>query len=433
MLYKPKGLDTGNYWKISSIVYIIICMQIKKDQEIIDRILNKAVEQILPDRDSFKERLLSGERLNIYQGFDPTAPTLHIGHTVGMRKLEDFRKLGHNVTFLIGDFTARIGDPSDKKEARTSARTVLTKEEIAENLKVYVDQASHIIDIDNKDNPVKILYNSTWLEKLDFGDIIKLASEFTVQQMLKRSMFQKRLEEDKPIYLNEFMYPMMQGYDSVVMETDVEVGGNDQLFNMLAGRDMVRNHLNKEKFVITGKLLTTTQGDKMGKSEGNMIKLSDDPKDIYGKVMAFTDDQIAEGFELLTSAELDFVEKIKKRLEETDNPMPLKKELALRVTSELKGEKEGKDAQEYFETVFQKKSLDTKLTEIRVQEEEYDILELLTQTGLTSSKSQARRLIEQGAVQIDEQKIEDWQKAVKLTQPITLKVGKKILKITYKP
>ena len=430
-LYRPMGLDTGIYWKISFDSYIIISMEIKKDPEIINRILNKAVEQILPDGDSFKERLLSGERLNVYQGFDPTAPTLHIGHTVGMRKLEDFRKLGHNVTFLIGDFTARIGDPSDKTEARASARTVLTKEQIADNLKVYVDQASHIIDIDNKDNPVKILYNGTWLEKLDFGDIIKLASEFTVQQMLKRSMFQKRLDEDKPIYLNEFMYPLMQGYDSVVMETDVEVGGNDQLFNMLAGRDMVRNHLNKEKFVITGKLLTTSQGDKMGKSEGNMIKLSDEPKDIYGKVMAFTDDQIVDGFELLTSTDLESIEEIKKRLEETDNPMPLKKELALRITSELKGEKEGKEAEEYFETVFQNKSIDTDLEEIEVQEKEYDILDLLIETKLAPSKSQARRLIEQDAVKIDDEKVTDWQMNIKLTQPIVIKVGKQILKITY--
>jgi tyrosyl-tRNA synthetase len=166
-------------------------MNVKTDKEIIDRILTKAVEQILPEKDFLKEKLLSGERLNIYQGYDPTAPTLHIGHTVGMRKLEDFRKLGHNVIFLIGDFTARIGDPSDKKDARGSARKVLTKEEIAENLKLYVEQASHVIDINNQENPVQILYNSKWLEPLNFADILGLASEFTVQQLLKRSMFQK--------------------------------------------------------------------------------------------------------------------------------------------------------------------------------------------------------------------------------------------------
>jgi tyrosyl-tRNA synthetase len=408
-------------------------MDVKTDKKIINRILNKAVEQVLPDKETLEEKLLSSERLNIYQGFDPTAPTLHIGHTVGMRKLEDFRKLGHNVIFLIGDFTARIGDPSDKEEARASARKVLTKEEIAENLKLYVDQASHVIDIENKDNPVKILYNSTWLEPLDFGDIIDLASEFTVQQMIKRKMFQKRLEEDKPIYLNEFLYPLMQGYDSVMMDIDVEVGGNDQLFNMLAGRDMVRNHLNKEKIVITGKLLTTAGGDKMGKSEGNMIKLSDDPKDIYGKVMAFTDEQIVDGFELLTSADLDEIEKINKRFKGNENPMTLKKELAFRVTSELKSKEDAKSAQKYFESVFQNRSTDTDLKKVKVNQKEYNILELITEVSLAPSKSQARRLIEQNAVSIDNKKVDDWQKTVTLTQPITLKVGKKIIQLIYQP
>jgi len=408
-------------------------MEVKTDQKIINRILNKAVEQILPNKKTLEQKLLSGKKLNIYQGFDPTAPTLHIGHTVGMRKLEDFRKLGHNVIFLIGDFTARIGDPSDKEEARASARKVLTKKEISENLKLYVEQASHIIDIENKKNPVKILYNSTWLEPLDFGDIIKLASEFTVQQMVKRKMFQKRLEDDKPIYLNEFMYPLMQGYDSVMMDIDVEVGGNDQLFNMLAGRDMVKNHLNKEKIVIAGKLLTTAGGDKMGKSEGNMIKLSDDPKDMYGKVMAFTDEQIVDGFELLTSADLEEVEQIRKRFESDENPMKLKKKLAFRVTSELKSKENAKIAQEYFEKVFQKGSADTDLEEVEVKKEKYNILDLITDVDLAPSKSQARRLVEQGAVQIDEEKIKDWQKTVTLTQPIILKVGKNIIQLTYQP
>jgi tyrosyl-tRNA synthetase len=406
-------------------------MNVKTDKKIIDRILNKAVEQILPDKETLERKLLSGQKLNVYQGFDPTAPTLHIGHSVGMRKLEDFRKLGHNVIFLIGDFTARIGDPSDKKEARASARKVLTKEEVAENLKVYVDQASHIIDIENKENPVKILYNSSWLEPLNFGDIIKLASEFTVQQMIKRNMFQKRLENDKPIYLNEFLYPLMQGYDSVMMDIDVEVGGNDQLFNMLAGRDMVRNHLNKEKIVITGKLLTTAGGDKMGKSEGNMIKLSDDPKDIYGKVMAFTDDQIVDGFELLTSADLDEVGEIRERLNNNENPMQLKKELAFRVTSELKNKEEAQKAQKYFESVFQKRNVGTDLEERSVKKPKYNILELITEVNLASSKSEARRLIKQGAVKISEEKISDWQMDIELNEPIVLKVGKKILKINY--
>lgn len=406
---------------------------IKTDKEIINRILTKAVEQIIPDTEALEKKLLSGKRLNIYQGFDPTAPTLHIGHTVGMRKLEDFRKLGHNVIFLIGDFTARIGDPSDKKDARESARRALTKQEVEDNLKVYVEQASHIIDINNKENPVKILYNSTWLEPLNFADIINLASEFTVQQMIKRSMFQKRLEEDKPIYLNEFMYPLMQGYDSVMMDIDIEVGGNDQLFNMLAGRDMVRNHLDKEKLVIAGKLLTTSGGDKMGKSEGNMIKLSDSAQEIFGKVMSFTDEQILGGFELLTTATMDEVKIIENRISDGENPMILKKELAYKLTSELKSDTEAQNAQEYFETVFQNKSIDTDIAEITLDKDEYLLSDLITLLDMAPSKSQARRLVEQGAVKIDEEKVSDWQMIIHLTQPLVIKVGKKICRILYQP
>jgi len=278
-----------------------------KDKQIISRILNKAVEDILPSKEYLKTLLNSNKKLRIYQGFDPTAPTLHIGHTVMMRKLEDFRKLGHEVIFLIGNFTAMIGDPSDKKATRTQ----LTKEQVEENLKLYKEQASAIIDINNRDNPVKIMYNYDWLGSLTFDEVIKLSSEFTVQQMIKRSMFQERLTNDKPIGLHEFLYPLMQGYDSVAMDVDVELGGNDQLFNMLAGRTLMKSLKNKEKIVIAGKLLTTSDGKKMGKSEGNMIMLSDSPENIYGKVMAYPDGHIMLGFELLTNYDLDQIEELK--------------------------------------------------------------------------------------------------------------------------
>ncbi|HQA98863.1 MAG TPA: tyrosine--tRNA ligase [Candidatus Dojkabacteria bacterium] len=406
-------------------------MEIKKDLEIIERILNKAVEQILPSKDALKEKLLSGKRLTIYQGFDPTAPTLHIGHTVGMRKLEDFRKLGHKVIFLIGDFTARIGDPSDKKDARASARKVLTKEQIAHNLKNYVEQASHIIDIDNKENPVEIKYNSEWLDKLTFAEIIGLASEFTVQQMLKRSMFQERLKEDRPIYLNEFLYPLMQGYDSVMMEVDVEVGGNDQLFNMLAGRDMVFNHLNKEKIVIAGKLLEATGGEKMGKSEGNMVRLDDSAKDIYGKIMSFEDEKILIGFEILTNATLPELDEYKKRLESGENPMILKKELAYRITKEIKSKEEAENAQKVFESVFQKKDVEGEIPTTFVKENKLPLNNLLVEIGFAKSKSDARRLVDQGAVKINEEKKTTYNEEINITNtPQTIKVGKHITNIS---
>ncbi len=400
-------------------------MEVIKDEKIINRILTKGVEQILPTQDALKKLLTSGKKIIVYQGFDPTAPTLHIGHTVGMRKLEDFRKLGHQVYFVIGDFTARIGDPTDK----TSARVKLSKEQVEENMKVYIDQASNILDIFNKENPVKVVYNSQWLEPLNFSDIIELASEFTVQQMLKRNMFQERLKADKPIYLNEFLYPLMQGYDSVMMEIDVEVGGNDQLFNMLAGRDLIMSRLKKEKIVIAGKLLETTDGAKMGKSEGNMIRLDDSANDIYGKVMTLTDEQLSIAFEILTSYELDKVEEINQRLTSGENPMVLKKELAFEITRDLKGEKEASRAQQYFESIFQKKDINTEIPVKELKEENIKIVDLLVGCNITDSKTQARRLVEQGAVYINQEKITDWQKTIALSNVPTLKCGKHIYQI----
>ncbi len=403
-------------------------MQIKTDKEIIERILQKGVEQILPSEDALRKLLETGERIKIYQGFDPTADTLHIGHSVGMRKLEDFRKLGHHVIFLIGDFTARIGDPSDK----TSTRQMLTKEEVEKNMQLYIQQASKILDINNKENPVEVLYNSEWLEKLNFGDIIKLASKFTVQQMIKRDMFQKRLERNKPIYLNEFLYPVMQGYDCVVMNIDVEVGGNDQLFNMLAGRDLIMSELGKEKIVLAGKLLTTTDGVKMGKTEGNMIKMNDKAQDIFGKVMAFTDEMIIDAFETLTFATMEQVEEYKKRLQSGENPIILKKELAFKITSEITSTKEAKEAQEYFESVFQNQNKEVEIATKEISQEKILLNDLLVEIGFATSKSQAKRLIEQGAVKIDDQKITQYDYPVNSSQPLNLRVGRKVCKITHK-
>ncbi len=405
-------------------------MKISIDEKIIDRILNKGVENILPSKEELKSILLSGKRLNIYQGFDPTAPTLHIGHTVGMRKLEDFRKLGHQVYFVIGDFTARIGDPSDKM----SARKKLTKQQVEENMKLYIDQASHFINIFDKDNPVKVVYNSKWLEPLNFGEIIELSSVFTVQQMLKRSMFQERLKSDRPIYLHEFLYPLMQGYDSVALNIDVEVGGNDQLFNMLAGRDLVMNRLNKEKFVVAMKLLEANDGTKMGKTSGNMIELSDSANNIFGKVMAFDDKLISIGFEILTEYDLEQVEEIKERLKNGENPMILKKILAFEITKDIKGEQEAKNAQEYFENIFQKKNLNTNIPIKTIKQNNINILDLIVQCKITNSKSQAKRLIEQNAVTINGEKITDWNKNIQLDNgSIILKCGKHVYQVEYIP
>lgn len=400
---------------------------VKLDKKLIDQILNKAVENILPSKERLEELLVSGIRIKLYQGFDPTADTLHIGHSVMMRKLEDFRKLGHKVFMLIGDFTGRIGDPSDK----TSARQKLTAEKVADNLKLYTQQAAPILGINDSENPVEVVYNNDWLGKLNFSEVVELASHFTVQQMLKRDMFQKRLEEDRPIYLHEFLYPLMQGYDSVVLDVDLEVGGNDQLFNLLAGRTLMQDIKHKDKFVLAGKLLTTSDGRKMGKSEGNMIKLSDSAVDIYGKIMAFPDGFIVPSYELLTSAGLDEIDAIKKELESGTNPIELKKRLAMRLTTELKGDTEAQSAQKYFEEVFQNKSYDeVEIPVVNVHEDELSLLQLLTEiTHFAKSNGEARRLVEQGAVKINDVKVTSIQDNINLNEEVILRAGKKVCKI----
>jgi tyrosyl-tRNA synthetase len=231
------------------------------DENLIDEFLERGVERIFPDKESLRKKLISGEKIRVYCGFDPSAPALHIGNAILINKLGELQKLGHEVIFLIGDFTGMIGDPTDK----TAVRKKLTREDVLENARSYKKQASGYLDFEEV-NPASVKYNSEWSDKISFRDLIELSSNFTVQQMLQRDMFQKRIEEDKPIYFHEFLYPLAQGYDSVAMDVDLEIGGNDQMFNMLCGRDLMRSIKNKEKFVLTMKLLADDTGKKMGKS-----------------------------------------------------------------------------------------------------------------------------------------------------------------------
>jgi tyrosyl-tRNA synthetase len=403
---------------------------ISKDPDVIDRLTRRGVERIYPEEETLRRWLVSGRRLTVYQGFDPTADTLHIGHTVGMRKLRDFQFLGHNVIFMIGDFTARVGDPSDK----VTARRKLSKEDVEANMQSFKEQASRILDFENKDNPVTILFNSTWLEKLDFGDILELSAKFSVQQMIKRDMFQRRLALDRPIYIMEFMYPLMQAYDSQHMNVDVEVGGNDQTFNMLAGRTLTAAMRNKEKAVVSCKLLVDPKGKKMGKTEGNMIMLSDTPEDMYGKVMAFSDSLIVPSFEILTDEPMENVKRYQNEIQEgTVNPMELKKKLAFIITAEHKGEKAAKQAEKHFETVFQQRKAEItgSTPEFSTGKTEVPIVELLTShTGFADSNSRAKRLVEQGAVSIDGEKITDKTATIPIPPGgLTLRAGRHIAHI----
>ncbi len=374
-------------------------MQVNTDAKKIEELLTRGVENIYPKKEFLEALLKSGKRITLYTGYDPTAPTLHIGHGITMMKLRQFQDLGHRVIMLIGDFTGMIGDPTDKGAARQK----LTREEVLANCKNYQEQASSVLNFEG-DNPVEIKYNSEWLGKMNFADILELTSHFTVQRMMERDMFEKRKEENKPIYLHEFLYPVMQAYDSVAMDVDGEVGGNDQTFNMLAGRDLMKDLKNKEKFVLTGKLLADTTGKKMGKSEGNMVALADSPEDMFGKVMSWTDGMILSGFELCTKVPVQEIKEIEKELASGVNPRDLKVKLAGEIVKTFLGEEAAKKGEEYFVHTFSKKEVPDEIPEIVPSV--YDVITVLTESKICKSKSEARQNIDQGGVKINEVKVE---------------------------
>ncbi|KAA0206560.1 tyrosine--tRNA ligase [Candidatus Uhrbacteria bacterium] len=375
--------------------------KVSTDAKKIDWLLNRAVENVYPSKAEVKKLLQKGERLTVYFGIDPTGPTLHLGHFINFRRLALFQELGHKVILLIGDFTATIGDPTDK----AAVRKPLTREEVLANCKLYKDQAAQVLDFKGS-NAVELKFNSEWLGKMNFADVLDLASHFTVQQMLERDMFQTRLKDGKPIHVHEFMYPLMQGYDSVAMDVDGEVGGNDQTFNMLAGRTLMKQLKNKDKFVITNELLVDPTGKKMGKSEGNMIALTDAPEDMYGKVMSWTDGMIVPGFRLCTDASDEEIKKIETAMKKGENPMTYKRDLAKRVVAWLVGEKEADQAAEHFTNVHQKHATPDEIPELKVKDR-MSLVDALVASGLCSSKSDARRQIEQGGVKVDDEVVKD--------------------------
>ncbi len=394
------------------------------EEKQIDQLLSRGVEQILPDRKSFEKLLMSGKRIKIYQGFDPSSDKLHVGNAIGMKMLERFRSLGHHVIFLIGTGTGKIGDPTDK----LATRKVLTDDQINKNIEKWKEQANQILDFDNKENPVEIVKNGDWLNSLSLDEFLNIGTKVTLQQLLERDMFQKRLEEHKPISISEMLYPLLQGYDSVVMEVDAEFGGNDQLFNMMMGRTLLKEMKSKEKFVITGKLIADTHGVKMGKSLGNVINLTDKPEDIYGKVMSFTDGMIESAFEILTDVPMDEVKQMGKDIESGKvNPMQYKKRLAFETTRWIKGEEKAQEAQDFFENTVQKQETPDSIPEVNNEELKSNLLiDILEQNKLVTSRGEAKRLIKQGGVEINEEKISDPQMKIELTSlPITIKCGKR--------
>lgn len=394
-------------------------VSINRDDKKIEYLLNRGVEQVLPSADFLRSQLKSGKRLKIYTGIDPTGTFLHLGHFTWLEKLRQFQELGHEVVFLIGGFTATIGDPTGKDVTRK----VLTEKEVADNAKEYIKQASKILSFSGK-NAAKVVNNSDWLKKMNFADVLKLEALVTVDQMLKRDMFEKRIAEGKPIGIHEFMYPLMQGYDSVALDVDVEVGGNDQLFNMLMGRDLLKKLKNKEKFVITMKLLTDSAGKKMGKSEGNMVTFKDLPEDMYGKVMSWTDGMINSGFELCTRLKQEELEKISTELLQPEtNPRDFKMKLAREMVKIYYSEEEAERAEKNFAQAFQKHLTPENIQTVKVVSGKL-LSEVLLEAGVVESIGEFKRLVKEGAVTInEEQKVESFGMVV--DQNLTVKVGKK--------
>jgi tyrosyl-tRNA synthetase len=388
-----------------------------------DELLTRGVDKIYPSKEELEKVLRSGKKLTLYQGFDPTGNQLHIGHMVGFRKLRQWQDAGHKVIFLIGDGTGQAGDPSGKTKSRD---TFFTNEQLRQNAKDYVMQAGKIVRFDGE-NPIEIRYNGDWLNKLDLAKILEIAGHFTLQQLIERDLFQERMKNNEPVNLREFLYPLLQGYDSVAMEVDLELGGTDQTFNMLTGRQLVKDYLGKEKFVMTTPLLADSEGRKIGKTEGNVIGLTDEPEDLYGKIMALGDDIIIKGFEYLTDIPMDEITDIRQALENGDNPVNFKKRLAYEITKQLNSEEKAKRGEEHFERTVQKKETPDEIQEIVIQHDDsaYINADLLLDLNLASSKNEAKRLFEQGGVTANGERITDPNSKRPITNDMILKVGKR--------
>ena len=398
--------------------------KVSTDKVLVEKFLTRGVEAVFPTVEELRKKLLSGDRLRIYQGYDPTGPYLHVGHAMGIRALRILQDLGHEIVFLVGDYTAMIGDPDKDK-----GRRMLTGEEIEENMRGWKVQAAQLIDF-NGPNAVQFKRNSEWLSKVNLGEAIKLMSNITVQQMLERDMFERRMKNSDPISLHEFIYPLMQGYDGVMMDVDMEIGGADQIFNMLVGRSLSKAYANKSRFVRANKMMDAPDGRTMSKTKGNGLNLADNAEDMYGKAMSYPDKSIAMGFELLTDMPMIDIEEINRAIQKGENPMQFKKQLAYEIVKMIKGAAEAAKGQESFEKTVQHKELPEEISEYQVKGKEWKLVDLVAELELAPSKSEARRLMQGGGVKVDGEKVSDVNAMVKLDQPVVIQVGKrKVLRV----
>lgn len=391
----------------------------------IKTLLDRGTVDVLVRKD-LEKKLKEKKKLRVKLGIDPSGADLHIGHMVVIKKLKQFQDAGHTIILLFGNFTGQIGDPTDK----LSTRQPKTQKELEKNAEKYLKQVSKILDIKN----VEIAWNADWLGKLTFGDVVGLSQIFTVHQMLERDMYQQRVKKEQPIYMHEFLYPLMQGYDSVALKADLELGGTDQTFNLLAGREIQKAYGQEPQSVLTVPLLIGTDGkDKMGKSLNNYIGVDESPKEMFGKTMSITDELIINYFELTTDLPIDEIDKIKKGLENGDNPRDAKVRLAKEIVTLYHSKKDADDAEKEFIEIFSKKGTPDDIETKKIKGKLHKLTDLIAENGLTTSKGEARRLIEGGGVRIDGEKVQDIDMEIDISNEKLLQVGKrKFLKVIAK-
>jgi tyrosyl-tRNA synthetase len=397
---------------------------------VVDEILSRAVVDLIV-RDELRKKLKSGRKLRVKLGIDPTGPRLHIGRTVPLFKLRQFQRAGHQVVLIIGDFTAIVGDASDKD----AQRQMLTREQIEENMATYREQVGSILDLEQ----VEFRHNAQWLAPLNFNDVIRLASKFTVAQMIQRENFSDRWDAGKPIGLHEILYPLMQGFDSVAIESDIEIGGTDQLFNLMAGRALQEDFGQPPQSVMTMNMIPGTDGRKMSTTWGNAIYILDEPRDMFGKLMSTTDDVMAVYLESCTTLPMSEVERVKSGIEGGSvHPMDAKKGLAWEIVRMYHGEEAANAARADFERQFQDRSvplevpvvpLDRAIGEKADEAGNVAITDLLINTGLAPSRKHATRLIEQGGVSVDGERITDFRQGITPAEGMVVKVGRNYVKI----
>lgn len=388
------------------------------------KIISKGVDEII-GVDELKEKLANNNPLTVKLGLDPSAPDIHLGHTVVLRKLRQLQDLGHDIVIIIGDFTGRIGDPTGKSKARKA----LTTEQVLKNAKTYEDQIFKVLDKDK----TKVKFNSEWLSKMNFEDVIRLGSKMTVARMLEREDFKKRYENQMPISIHEFFYPLMQGFDSVEIKADIELGGTDQRFNLLMGRMLQKEFEQEVQCIIMMPLLEGLDGiNKMSKSLGNYIGIDEDAKDMFEKIMTIPDELIVKYFELVTDVHPDEVEKIKESLRDGANPRDIKMQLGREIVELYHGKEAVRDAEERFKLVFQKREIPEDIKTVVVNKDNLDLAEIVTNNELVKSKNEFRRLVAQDGVKINGQKLRNIEDLI-LGEEIIMQIGKnKFVKIIVK-